>query len=336
MTALTPNTEYHVRAYATNRAGTGYVEEISFTTTDISLPTVALEEIVRTGFISVRCSCKVVFTVGTPITQRGVCLSTSPDPKINDWDRFQYYDDGKGNYTCDLLGLNPTTKFYVRAYARNQLGIVYSNQLSVETSYDSIIDSRDGHVYKVLRIGNQTWMAENLAFLPEVSPPKAVSYDEKKFYVYDYNGTNVDEAKASEKYELYGALYNWVAATESCPAGWHLPSDRDWKELEMYLGMTQKDADLIGYRGSDQVSKLKATYGWYGDRNGINFSGFTALPGGNQYARVFLNEKQCGNWWSSTEMNRQESFVRQIWYYSSIYRDGMAKEFGVSVRCIKN
>jgi uncharacterized protein (TIGR02145 family) len=104
----------------------------------------------------------------------------------------------------------------------------------------------------------------------------------------------------------------------------------------MYLGMTQKDADLIGYRGSDQGSKLKATYGWYEDNNGINYSGFTALPGGNLYLRAFSNEKYCGYWWSNTEKNMQYSFVRQIWYSGSINRDVMAKEFGVSVRCIKD
>jgi uncharacterized protein (TIGR02145 family) len=91
----------------------------------------------------------------------------------------------------------------------------------------------------------------------------------------------------------YGALYNWytVKTGKLCPTGWHVPSDDEWKQLEMTLGMTQAEADSwwgedcfdIG-RGTDQGTQMKTTSGWIDvwegiSGNGTNTSGFSALPG---------------------------------------------------------
>ena len=67
---------------------------------------------------------------------------------------------------------------------------------------------------------------------------------------------------------------------ESCPDGWHLPSDEEWIQLEMNLGMSLSDAYVYGFRGTGIGDKLKATEEWYMEGNGTNESGFTALPGG--------------------------------------------------------
>ena len=113
---------------------------------------------------------------------------------------------------------------------------------------------------------------------------------------------------------MYGALYNWytVKTGKLCSTGWYVPSDDEWKQLEMTLGMTQAEADSwwgedygdIG-RDTDQGTQMKATIGWndwegiYG--NGTNTSGFSGLPGGytGLYGR-FEIAGQCGSWWSST------------------------------------
>jgi uncharacterized protein (TIGR02145 family) len=83
-------------------------------------------------------------------------------------------------------------------------------------------DNRDNNTYKWVRIGNQVWMAENLAYLPSVSPSSVGSDTDLNYYVYGYSGNNVNEAKATDNYATYGVLYNWSAAMVSCPAGWHL------------------------------------------------------------------------------------------------------------------
>jgi uncharacterized protein (TIGR02145 family) len=89
-------------------------------------------------------------------------------------------------------------------------------------NFGTFTDTRDGHEYKTIQIGTQTWMAENLAYLPTTTPITTWSNTEPCYYVYDY-------AK-------YGVLYNWTAALTACPTGWHLPSDAEWTVLLNYLG----------------------------------------------------------------------------------------------------
>ena len=91
------------------------------------------------------------------------------------------------------------------------------------------------------------------------------SDDVPYYYVYGYDGTNVSEAKSSENYDVYGALYNWEASKISCPNGWHLPSDEEWMELETGLGMNEADLNKSGVvRESGKIGKkLKALYGWH-------------------------------------------------------------------------
>jgi uncharacterized protein (TIGR02145 family) len=199
-------------------------------------------------------------------------------------------------------------------------------------------DCRDGHVYKTIKIGNQTWMAENLAYLPSVSPSSAGSYTNPFYYVYDYQGTNVAAAKQNANYTTYGVLYNWPAAKAACPPGWHLPTDDEWKQLEMALGMTQAQADAIGWRGTNQGTQMKNKSGWYDNGNGINTSGFSALPGGNRYTNgYFFDVGYYGTWWSSTEYSTASAWARSLYYsYSYVGRDYYLKEYGFSVRCVRD
>lgn len=125
-----------------------------------------------------------------------------------------------------------------------------------------------------------------------------------------------------------------------CPAGWHLPSDTEWKELEMYLGMSQADADNTGYRGTDEGGKLKetGTTHWYSHNAGAtNSSGFSGLPGGfRSITGTFYNIRSIGYWWSATEGNTIEAWYRQLSIDNSVYRSNRFKNYGLSVRCVKD
>ena len=142
----------------------------------------------------------------------------------------------------------------------------------------------------------------------------------------------------------YGRLYNWFAVADSrniAPAGWHVPSDAEWKQLEMYLGMSQAEADATGWRGNDEGGKLKeaGTTHWMPDNVGAtNESGFTALPGGYRYdVGYFDSMGYLTVYWSSTEDGSYSSWVRLLSsYYSEVYRPGSNWLGGISVRCVKD
>jgi uncharacterized protein (TIGR02145 family) len=193
-------------------------------------------------------------------------------------------------------------------------------------------------------------MAENLAYLPSVSPSSG-SFGSPYYYVYGYEGTNVDEAKATSNYTTYGVLYSWTAAmagaTSSdsnpsgvqgvCPSSWHLPSDAEWTQLTDYLGGE-------GIAGG----KLKeAGYAHWESPNtaATNESGFTALPGGYyyDYTGAFSDLGIFGGWWSSTENPQPShptySFLRTMYYNSGGVSLDLGKGHkinGFSVRCVKD
>lgn len=168
-----------------------------------------------------------------------------------------------------------------------------------ETASDTVIieflgkfreftDTRDNKTYKTVKIGEQLWFAENLAYLPSVNKPSESSNDEARYYVFGYDGNDVNEAKASEYYNKLGVLYNWVASggdKESdselvpsgiqgpCPDGWHMPSKAEWEILFNYVRERIPDEEAVeGWDGSFQKNvngHLRAENIWpvpfYGD-----------------------------------------------------------------------
>jgi len=189
-------------------------------------------------------------------------------------------------------------------------------------------DSRDGHEYTSVAIGTQVWMAENLAYLPAVSPSTVASVTEANYYVYGFEGSNPEEAKMDSHYDHYGVLYNYVAAQTACPDGWHLPTDKEWTKLKTYLA---------GSPGK----VLKSTTEWKENGNGANTSGFNAYPSGEQYTSPWgcSDLGSFAFYWTSTDgeyrflswnHNRIDSWDRFI------ARSESPKSFGFSVRCIQD
>lgn len=192
-------------------------------------------------------------------------------------------------------------------------------------------DARDGNVYKTVTIGSQLWMAENLKYLPNINKIDVLSENVPCYYVYDYKGAKVLDAKTEENYNNYGVLYNGIAAKTACPVGWHLPSDADWIELSNSLGGNNDAGGNI--KDSGTTHWKKPNFG------ATNKSGFTALPGGYHLGTgKFMNIKLNGAFWSSTKDN-----AGYYWYWvlsnnkSSFERTGISSmKAGFSVRCVKN
>lgn len=205
-------------------------------------------------------------------------------------------------------------------------------------------DSRDGYVYKWIKIGTQIWMAENLAFLPSVNPSSIESNNTPCYYISGYQGINIREAKSTSKYNVYGVLYNWSAALVACPVGWHLPSDDEWKTLEIAQGMYKSEVDITGYRGSGVGSKLASNAnlwvsGYLEKDRDFGISGFSALPGASRadHGGSFGVIGHDGYWWSATETNENDAWYRSLGCNTtSIGRKQLSKAFGCSVRCVKD
>jgi len=345
ISGLTANTTYYVRAYATNSNGTAYGSAMSFTT-QARFPVLSTREVTDITENSATSGGNITDDGGAPITAHGVCWSTNENPTIDD--NKTEDGTGAGSFTSSVTGLEPNTTYYLRAYATNSAGTSYGSIMSFTTqegsSGSTFTDPRDGNVYKFVTIGNQVWMAENLKYLPAVVGPATGSYTTPYYYVYGYNGTDKNAAKATSNYATYGVLYNWTAAMDGeassttnpsgiqgvCPAGWHLPSEAEWTELTNYLGGT-------GLAGG----KLKetGTTHWNTPNTGAtNETGFTALPGGSRGGYgAFGNIGDTGIWWSATEANAGIAWHRNMRNNSSIVIRGNAwKEYGFSVRCVRD
>ncbi len=202
----------------------------------------------------------------------------------------------------------------------------------------------DGNVYQTVRIGDQVWMKENLRTTryqdgtPIAHVPEATTWrhTDQPAYVWQEN----DESNK----EIYGALYNWYAAArpELCPPGWRVPTDEDFKQLELYLGMTLEAAEGTAWRGTDQGGKLKTTGTelWESPNEGAtNESGFSAVPSGRRWTNGgFGDLGKGGTFWTRTERSLSSACYRHTASGNAgIGRNPAGdKKFGYAIRCIRS
>jgi len=345
ITGLTPNTVYYVRAYATNAIGTGYGENQIFKTTT-NLPVVILGGFKDTTSNQVT-AIGIITEAGTSaITARGACWSIDQGPTLDDQHTLEDHDDG--TFTTILTGLEPGSAYYVRLYVSNSYGTTFSEEIRVWTLSGSVTDI-DGNLYPTVQLGTQEWMAANLmtthyrdgSEIPNLKANSAWIADSLGAYSwYDNDPGTYDE--------LYGAYYNWYAGTNArglCPEGWSVPTDSQWKILEIYLGLSIEEANSgWGQRGTNQGDQLKlAGYTrWYTHPTGINLNNtaFSAIPSGGRPAwdGYFFGAKSVAYFMSTTESTAGKFWIRALQSDNSgIGRySGYEKAYGVSVRCIKN
>jgi uncharacterized protein (TIGR02145 family) len=173
--------------------------------------------------------------------------------------------------------------------------------LIVKPETSSFTDTRDGNVYKTVKIGNQVWMAENLRYKIDGS------------WCYENNESNCQK---------YGRLYEWEAAKKAYPSGWHLPTRDDWNVLVQYAG----GENIVG-------KKLKTESGW----NGTDNYGFSAVPGGCRYTDGdFRRVNNFGGWWTATEGRNSNAYRRGMIYSDYVEECEDDVGMGYSARYVKN
>jgi uncharacterized protein (TIGR02145 family) len=192
-----------------------------------------------------------------------------------------------------------------------------------EAGPDFVVTDIEGNNYPVVEIGEQIWMAENLKVT------KAPDGSDIESYCYDDNPVIED---------TYGRLYTWDVAMNGsviemaqgiCPDGWHIPSDEEWKALEMYLGMTQEEADMENtWRGEGVGTSLieGGSSGYEAKLSGRRSSGGSYMLIG-LYEYVWTSTEYGDNAWRRC-LNGSDSRVGR-W-------NTFPKTYGFSVRCIKN
>ncbi len=231
-------------------------------------------------------------------------------------------------------------------------------QFNPNLTYDSVNDI-DGNVYKTIQIGEQMWMAENLKTTSYNDGTQIPNVIDNSTWITLKTGAYrwYNNDKWTYK-KLYGALYNWytVKTGKLCPTGWHVPSDDDWKQLEMTLEMTKEEADSWGEfpgidsRGTDQGNQMKSTNGWIPWEGmlekGTNTSGFSAMPAGESdwsgYSNggplvitdtKFRGAGICTTWWESTSEGGGRVLGSDV---SGVIRGVYPAICGLSVRCLKD
>ena len=154
---------------------------------------------------------------------------------------------------------------------------------AAEPSFGTFTDTRDGQTYKTVKIGTQTWMAQNLN--------------------YQTKGGSWCYANKADNCKKYGRLYDWKTAATVCPKGWKLPSYEDGDKLVTTAG-GQKTAG----------KKLKSKSGWDNrddgkSGNGTDDYGFSALPGGCRFPKGYLNVGNVGGWWAATDDDDDNAWI---------------------------
>ena len=279
---------------------------------------------------------------GDPLTY-DVYLGTESNPS--------QVASGQTETTYDLETLENNTEYFWKIIAHDDHsntteGPVWSFTTEESTQWqcgDPFTDSRDEQIYNSVQIGEQCWMAENLNIGEMIDGIEEMTDNgviEK--YCYDDNPVNCDE---------YGGFYQWnemmqyMAASGLqgiCPVGWRIPSDDIWKILEGTVDSQYPVGDPIwnntGWRGFDAGINLKSTSGWNDNGNGTDLFGFTALPCGYRvYDGSFINIGNYSRFWSSTEHLNVLVRNRHLRYLNDeIYRYNNNKDYGYSVRCLKD
>ncbi|MBK8805271.1 MAG: fibrobacter succinogenes major paralogous domain-containing protein [Bacteroidales bacterium] len=239
------------------------------------------------------------------------------------------------SYVSSINGLKANTTYYVRAYAINNKGIAYGNQVSFLTPNDgtsgSITDIY-GNVYQTIKIGNQIWMAENLKTTSLNDNTVLPNIEDNTVWK---NQTSSAYSSINNDLELlkkgYGYMYNLYAVETGklCPSGWHIPTEADWTALFLEVGKLES-ANMLKQAGNSEWN--------FPNSDVTNKYGFTALPtGGRGTDGTFFAFGGGGFFWSIELDNTNPAYFNFTCDYPQASSMSVPfKNYGSTVRCIKD
>jgi uncharacterized protein (TIGR02145 family) len=341
LTSLLPGTIYHVRAYATNSAGTAYGSDIAFTTLPTAVPTVTTTAITSIDLTTAVSGGNITPAGAGTLSASGVCWSTSTGPVVGG----SHTSDGTltGIYTSTLTSLLPGTKYYVRAYATNSVGTGYGAELTFNTK----IADGEGNKYATVTLGAQVWMAENLK-TKHYNNGDTINTAIGDITTTLNNSYQWPEGGNEANVATFGRLYNFKAVTNSrgvCPTGFRVPSYAEWTTLSNYLS-TNGYAFSVG--GTDIAKSMASTSDWTSDptqgdignnQASNNSSGFNTLPGGFRDRFGVYQEIGGSEYFGSS--TKTSTGPNTAWYmalefnYSYMGSNDFGSFNGYAIRCVK-
>lgn len=287
------------------------------------------------------------FIQGTPNTfAAGVTLNYN-STNYSDEIEYELNDNFEGKLDIKKIGEEYEITFNfvvemdirVKGFYKGKLqNAIPSNSpigLNKNLSYGQV-KGQDGYNYATIKIGTQEWMAENLKTSIYANGDSISKLDQSQWKTstigyYDYSEFKIDNNR------FYGKLYNWYAVNDQrnlCPTGWHIPTNDDWNQLIEFLG---------GEEIAGRKLKSAQSYFGFGVYDANNSSGFSALPAGKFYDYygttdlTFNLMHSDAYFWSSTQNSSKEaSYIHLTSDVNGVYQDKTIKNYGFSVRCIKD
>ena len=353
--------DIYFKAFINLATGTIYSDMITLTVPSINTtePTNITDSSASVGGI-------ITSNGGYDVTACGVCWSTSSNPTVADDHTTESV--GTGSFTSSLTGLNAGTTYYARAYATNQAGTTYGDEVIFTTTSVSFeaqpcpttptVTDIDGNVYNTVQIGNQCWIKENLR-TSHYSDGTAITMGDptgsetsSTTIPYYYDNTNSYISLSQRGYH-----YNWPAVMHGaassnanpsgvqgvCPTGWHVPSNTEWIQLFDYMGTVQEY--VCGDDPQNIAKALADTTEWSNNSNPCavgndislnNASGFSAMPVGVRWFDGFYWD-YLTYFCSSTESSDSEIYVKIIRVSNgNVLQSVWEKRYGYPVRCLRN
>ena len=309
---------------------------------------------------------EVTIKGGSDIVSHGIVWNTSPMPGLHHNIGFTDEGEGSGHFKSEITGLEPDTYYYARAYAENNSGVAYGNQVKFTTQK---VTDLDNNTYGVVIIGDQEWMADNLmvtqyrngdSILSRLHSSEWRELNEGGLAVYPHE--HLDGLSSEEEVmAAYGGLYNWHAVVDPrglCPSGWRIPHKN---ELEQMIAYLKDEYELINRHQIDNPSEgvgnflkscrqVDSPLGNDCNTNihprwespevnfGNNLSGFNALPAGRcDETGGYFSVGKSFYGWSSTESSADKAWPNELSIHSAALNQWPSyKTSGFSVRCIRD
>jgi uncharacterized protein (TIGR02145 family) len=234
------------------------------------------------------------------------------------------------------LFFNAGDRLLMRGYSGNNSNIITDIPTESKTIPFEFVECKDatGNHYATVKIGTQTWMAENLNATQYQGGEQITEVKDDAAWKALTTGAYCDNSNNAEYAKIYGKLYNWYAVNDTrkiAPKGWHVPTSQEWTTLIDYLGGSTLAGGKLKQTGTSRWASPNTA--------ATNETGFSALPGGwRNYEGVSLTPGTQAGWWTNTPASATHAMARRVVSNlgTILIDNSRENQMGYGIRCIKD